>query len=154
MKANVYTQNFWFFDGLLGIAFGFWLGRESQIFADSGEYLPEKVLVATLIGLFSYVLAVFAGFLLSKKFQQIPSWIWITVLGAIFFAFSKYVVLYLIENRNIGESEKLMEYILLMIPQRIESFVAISVISMIPLILFFLAIRFVFYFIKQFSVKI
>lgn len=154
MKANVYTQNFWFFDGLLGITFGFWLGRESQIFADSGEYLPEKVLVATLIGIFSYILAICTGFLLSKKFQQIPSWIWITVLESIFFAFSKYIVLYLMENRNGGESEKLMEYFIRMIPQQIESFVVISVIAMIPLILFFLAIRFVFYFIKQFSVKI
>ncbi len=101
MKEKTFSKSFWIFDGLIGTVFGFLIGRISQVTADSGEFLFKKVLTASLIGMFSYLLAFLVGFLFSGKFRKFPSWIWITILGAMLFAFNKYIVWYLMENCNL-----------------------------------------------------
>jgi len=149
MKVEDFKRNFWTFDGLIGIAFGLWIGYSLQLEADSGTFLFRSVLTAALIGAFSYFLALFAGFLLSKKFRKIPSWVYISVLGAVFFAFNKYVVLYLIKNWQYRESESVAEYILHFFLGQIISFIFISTYAALPLICVFLGIRLVIYYLKK-----
>ena len=145
MKEDSFRRSFWIFDGLIGVAYGIWIGNTLQLVADSGEYLYEKVLTASLIGAFSYLTALFVGFLLSRKFRKIPSWLWMSVLGAMFFAFNKYVVWYLIENWNSRKSDSISEYLLWLMSERIASFSFITIFAALPLIIIFLAIRLSFY---------
>lgn len=145
MKGNVFRQNFWTLDGLIGVLFGLWIGRSFQLIADSGEYISRKVLIAILIGAFSYVLALFVGFLFSKRYQKVPSWLWITVLGAIFFSFNKYAIWYLIENWNTRKSDNILEHTFVLFPQQMVSVIFISAFLIILLSSAFLSVRMIIY---------
>lgn len=154
MKADAFRRNFWLLDGLIGIVFGLWIGYELQLVADSGGFLFKEIFTAALIGAFSYFLAFVIGFSLSKKLQRIPSWVFISVLGSLFFAFNKYIVLYLIENWNSRESDSIIQYILQLLPQQIISFVFITILAAIPLGCMYLGTRLVIYCVEKLKPKI
>lgn len=140
MKASAFRRNIWSLDGLVGILFGFWIGYVFQLEADSSSYLPDKILVASLIGGISYLLALFIGLMVRRRFQII-SYLWISISGAMFFAFNKYVIWYLIENYRYSKSTSVSGYILQLLPQQTGSFLIVWVFTLILLLFLFLSIR-------------
>jgi hypothetical protein len=68
MKRNAFVENFWLFNSLIGIVFGIWIAIEFQLLADSNEYILSKIITASLIGAFSYGLALILGIL--KNFRR------------------------------------------------------------------------------------
>jgi len=153
MKANAFRRSLWLFDGLVGIIFGFWIGRTLQLEADSGDYLPNKILAASLIGVFSYLLALLVALTVKKRFQII-SYIWISILGGMLFAFNKYIIWYLIENWSYSKSHSVLEYVIQLLPRQIVSFSFIWAFTSFLSFFIFLLIRLFIYCFERLRLKL
>jgi hypothetical protein len=98
-----------FFDLLGAVTAGLFIGYERQRLADSGEYLPDKILISVLIAGGSYLLA----FVLcnGRKLFKLPSWFLVAVVGSAICFLNLHVIKYAIDNWSYRESDSVVAYL-------------------------------------------
>lgn len=128
---------------------GLFIGREGQLFADSGEYIPDKVYISMVIGGGSYLIAflVFNWF----KIFKFPNWFTIAVSGSIICSLSIHVIKFLIVNWSWKEqfdpSSTAAERIL----ERFPSFFVMGVVYSIFAVVIIGAPHIIFYLSKRYK---
>ena len=98
-----------FFDLLGAVTAGLFIGYERQRLADSGEYLPNKILISVLIGGSSYFLA----FVLCNRrnIWRLPSWFIVAVVGSAVCFLNLHVIKFAVDNWSYRESDSVFAYL-------------------------------------------
>jgi hypothetical protein len=116
-------ERVWYFDLAGAIAAGAFVGFFSEVFAESGEIVPERVVAPMIVTGCSFLTA----FLITGERQhvyKIPKWVLTSVLGALVCFASFHVVYYAYSNRvSESPSESFFFYLLRLLPDRLEGFV-------------------------------
>ena len=113
-----------FFDLLGAVSAGLFIGYERQRLADSGEYLPNKVLVSILIAAGSYFLAfVFCN---RRNIWRLPSWFIVAVVGSAVCFLNLHVIKYAFDNWGYRESDSVAAYLAAQLQHYVGGFFIIT----------------------------
>lgn len=100
MWEFVFKRNLWVVDLIVCLSFGALMGYIIQVEGESGESRPERVMFATFIGCFSYLLGYAASICIGKRISRVPSWMLLGVSGSVILAFGNGIVLFAVGSWN------------------------------------------------------
>jgi ABC-type branched-subunit amino acid transport system permease subunit len=81
------SKEFWYLDLALSLLYGAGLGYEVQRLADSGERIPEKILIISATGFCSFLTAFIISILLKKWRPDYLYWVSTAIMGSVVFSF-------------------------------------------------------------------
>lgn len=145
MFEFVFKKNFWLLDLVASMVFGVVVGYALQLIADSGERLPEQLVLAAVIGGSSYFLAYLLSLPLRGRFRKIPSWVWLGVGGSFLFALGKGVVIFAIKSWDRSLSQTSTEQFVSLLPFMVPSTLFIFILVILPLLPLLIILRVLLY---------
>ncbi len=86
MKDFVLKKDFWLLDLIAAVSFGAFVSYALQFVADSGQFSSGNLTPAAFVGGVSYFLACVIALLLRKRFNSLPSWVWLGIGGSVVLA--------------------------------------------------------------------
>jgi len=90
----MFRNSYWLLDVVVCSALGGLLGYILQLETSSDSEDPGSLLLlGTVVGVFSYVVAGAVGFGLSRKTWRLPSWLWVLSIGTALFVIGHAAVL-------------------------------------------------------------
>src|SRR5262245_52538854 len=113
--------NFQYLDLSAMLLSGLAIGFERQRIADSGAFMPEKILISMIITSASFLLPVLL-FSRSRNRWKVPAWIVMGLVGAALCSFALHVVYFLVSNRQYAEGRSFPEYVWWLLPDLTVSF--------------------------------
>ena len=128
-------------EAIICVGFGLFTGYVSQIEADSGDYIPESIYRSVLAGGLSYFFATFVAWAAHLRFRKFPTWVLLGMVGTIFWAFTRCVVLYYITNLYLKGSSSAGQYFLQLLPDMLIRFFGVMIIDGFAVLLLLAMIR-------------
>ena len=112
------------------------IGFERQRLADSGQIIREKIITSITITTIAYLLAFLVTRSSRFKAVRIPQWMIMGISGGICCSFALHVLYYLVANRQYGIDKSFFQYVWLLLPNVMSSFLATSFIySLVTLVI-------------------